>query len=29
MPWPNLNVAFIEFLPTEQTGGGTEYSRTW
>ena len=29
MPWPNLNVAFVEFLPTEQTGGGTEYSRTW
>jgi hypothetical protein len=29
MPWPNLNVAFIEFLPAEQTGGGTEYLRTW
>jgi len=25
VPWPNSNVAFIEFLPTEQAGGGTEY----
>ena len=29
MPWPNSNVAFVEFLPSEQAGGGTEYARTW
>ena len=29
IPWPNSNVAFVEFLASEQTGGGTEYSRTW
>ncbi len=25
VPWPNSNVAFVEFLPSEQPGGGTEY----
>ena len=29
MPWPNVNVAFVEFLPLEQTGGGSQYPRTW